>query len=368
MVPKIFFLMVICLFATTVSGQSFSAAPDSCVVVVRFMSLDRIPYPGHLIVCNPENLKPISGVTDSLGKARFFIPRVSSLTFSAYNGSLLLGSYPFSIHNRPGLSLINFDIKEDFFQEDRTNEIVIDTTWANNRELLPLPGMIEVKVHVTNDEGIPLPMSVVLFRDTMSHQVFVGETNEIGTFNILIPRDQQYGVRIARLGNRFPVCDLSTTVDTLTSLLRLNVKFNQFEENSYVEYGHIASGNSGNPLWSGGAVPDLFVLKNMYFDFDKWTIQTASYPELNNLVAVLKRFPDMRIQIRGHTDNYGEDDYNQRLSERRSASVRNYLVENGISSRRIESAGYGEKLPVQSNETDAGRQANRRIEVKVLSR
>ena len=115
-------------------------------------------------------------------------------------------------------------------------------------------------------------------------------------------------------------------------------------------------------------IPDLFTLNNMYFDFDKSIIQTASFPELNNLVSVLKRFPEICIEIRGHTDNYGDDEYNLGLSDRRSASVRNYLIESGISSRRIQCKGYGEKFPVQTNETASGRQANRRIEVKVLSR
>jgi outer membrane protein OmpA-like peptidoglycan-associated protein len=368
MAPKKIFLIIIFLVAKTVAGQQFKPTPDSCVVTVHFMSLNRIPYPGRVIVCNLENTKPYAEITDSLGKAKFFIPKDSSLTFLAYNGSLLIGNYPFSIPSKPGLWRINFEIQEDFFNEDRTNEVLIDTTWSHDRKLLPSRNMIEVKVNLTNNEGIPLPRTIVLFRDTISKNVFIGETNDKGTFNILIPKDRQYGVRITQMGNRFPICDFSTKTDSLTTLLRLDIEFNRIIEESYSEIIRASFGNSKKLTFSGDSIPDLFTLKNMYFDFDKSTLQPASYPELNNLVTVLLRFPNICIEIRGHTDNFGEDDYNQRLSERRSATVRYYLIENGISSRRIQYKGFGEKLPVQSNETETGRQANRRIEVKILSR
>jgi outer membrane protein OmpA-like peptidoglycan-associated protein len=362
------FLIIVILAAKTVAGQRFKPTPDSCVVTVHFMSLEKIPYPGRLIVCNLENNKPFAGITDSLGRAEFIIPKDSSITFFAYNGSLLIGKYPFSFPNKPGLWKINYEIQEDFFNEDRTNEVLIDTTWASDRQLIPSLNMIEVEVNLTNNEGNPLPRTIILFRDSISKYVFIGETNDKGAFKILIPRDRQYGIRMTQLGNRIPFGDFSTKVDSFTTLLTLNLKFTMIEEKSYSEILREAFEKSEYQFLSVDNIPDLFTLENMYFDFDKSTLQPASYPELNNLVSVLSRFSHICVEIRGHTDNFGEDDYNQRLSDRRSATVRNYLIENGISSRRIQCKGLGEKLPVQSNETEAGRQANRRIEVKILSR
>lgn len=119
------------------------------------------------------------------------------------------------------------------------------------------------------------------------------------------------------------------------------MKFNQTVENTYSENLLTTLNHPIRQFHTSEEIPDLFTLNNMYFDFDKSTIQSASFPELNNLVSVLKSFPDICIEIRGHTDNFGEDDYNLALSDRRSASVRNYLIESGISSRRIQCKGYG---------------------------
>lgn len=368
MTRKIIFLLVVFLVTESITGQSVKPVHDSCVVTVHFMSLDKLPYPGRMIVCNPDDHKACVQITDSLGKAKFFLPKDTSYTFQAYNGSLLIGNYSFYIPGKSMSRTINFYIQEDFFNEDRTGEVLIDTTWASDRKLVPSPHMIEVEVKLTNDQAVPLPQTIVLFRDSISRNVFIGETNDLGTFNILIPKDRQYGVRIAQMGNRFPVCEFSTAFDTVPSLVRVNMKFNQTVENTYSENLLTTLNHPIRQFHTSEEIPDLFTLNNMYFDFDKSTIQSASFPELNNLVSVLKSFPDICIEIRGHTDNFGEDDYNLALSDRRSASVRNYLIESGISSRRIQCKGYGEKFPVQSNDTDTGRQANRRIEVKVLSR
>jgi outer membrane protein OmpA-like peptidoglycan-associated protein len=369
MAPKKIIWIIIFLVAKTAIGQEFKPNLDSCVVTVSFMSIEKIPYPGRSIVFIPENNKqPSAEITDSLGKAEFLLPKASSFSIMAYNGSLLIGNYNFSTPNKPGLMILNYEIQEDFFNEDRTNEILIDTTWANDRKLIPSANMIEVEVKLKNEEGNPLPQTMVLFRDSTSKNVFIGETNDNGEFNILLPKDQQYGVRITRLGNRIPICDLSTKFEATITSLKLDLKYSLIEEKNYSEFSHTTFKSSKKQMFSDGNIPDLFTLKNLYFDFDKSIIQPASYPELDILVSVLKRFPKIHIEIRGHTDDFGEDEYNLQLSGRRSATVRNYLIENGISSSRIQSNGYGEKLPVESNETASGRQDNRRTEVKVISR
>ena len=76
----------------------------------------------------------------------------------------------------------------------------------------------------------------------------------------------------------------------------------------------------------------------------------------------------MKIEISGHTDNKGSDEYNQKLSENRAKSVVDYLVDKGISKEQLVFAGYGEAQPMSANDTDSGRQLNRRIEFKILSK
>ncbi|HOX82876.1 MAG TPA: OmpA family protein [Chryseolinea sp.] len=109
-------------------------------------------------------------------------------------------------------------------------------------------------------------------------------------------------------------------------------------------------------------------LKNIYFDFDKTTLKKESFTELNKVVEFLKQNPSVEIEISGHTDSKGSDDYNLNLSQGRSQSVVDYLVSQGIESFRLTAHGYGETKPIDSNDTDAGRANNRRVEFTILKK
>lgn len=109
-------------------------------------------------------------------------------------------------------------------------------------------------------------------------------------------------------------------------------------------------------------------LKNVYFDFDKTTLKEESYPELNKVVAFLQQNPTVEIEIAGHTDYMGSDEYNLNLSQGRCQSVVDYLVSQGVDSYRLTAQGYGESRPVDTNETDEGRANNRRVEFTVLKK
>jgi OmpA-OmpF porin, OOP family len=106
----------------------------------------------------------------------------------------------------------------------------------------------------------------------------------------------------------------------------------------------------------------------VFFDFDKATLQSASYPELNRAVALMKSNPNMQVEIAGFTDAQGTDAYNKDLSQRRANSVREYLVRQGIEANRLTAMGYGEANPVASNDTEDGRAENRRVEFVVRKR
>ena len=110
-----------------------------------------------------------------------------------------------------------------------------------------------------------------------------------------------------------------------------------------------------------------FVLKNMFFATDKTKILPSSEPALQELYTMLKDNPDIRIRIVGHTDDVGKEDYNQRLSEGRSASVKQEMVSRGIDPDRIETTGHGETDPIVPNDSDEHRQMNRRVEIVILS-
>jgi OOP family OmpA-OmpF porin len=109
------------------------------------------------------------------------------------------------------------------------------------------------------------------------------------------------------------------------------------------------------------------VIEGIYFDVAKATIKSKSAPKLDKAVSVLKEYPDLRIEISGHTDDRGNDDYNMELSARRADAVKQYMVDAGVDGSRIKTRGAGELEPRESNRTKAGRSKNRRIEFKLLN-
>jgi outer membrane protein OmpA-like peptidoglycan-associated protein/tetratricopeptide (TPR) repeat protein len=115
------------------------------------------------------------------------------------------------------------------------------------------------------------------------------------------------------------------------------------------------------------AVGTKIVLKNIFFDYAKAKLRSTSFPELDRLFNLLNEFPEMRIEISGHTDNQGSRTTNAKLSAARAKSVVDYLVQKGIPASRLESQGYAFDQPIAPNDTEEGRQQNRRVEFKVLS-
>jgi len=109
----------------------------------------------------------------------------------------------------------------------------------------------------------------------------------------------------------------------------------------------------------------VHVTLHIHFAFDSSVLPADADEDIAKLTRVLKDNPPAKILIEGHTDYTGTDEYNQKLSERRAASLSKRLVENGIPAERIESSGKGEKQPIATNATKEGRAQNRRIEIEL---
>ena len=110
----------------------------------------------------------------------------------------------------------------------------------------------------------------------------------------------------------------------------------------------------------------VLTLRDVLFEFDRADLKPKAMEDLYPMVTFLREDPARHILIEGHTDSIGSESYNLDLSQQRAAAVRNFLVRNGISPERITTRGYGKAYPVASNEAEAGRQQNRRVEVVVL--
>ncbi len=116
------------------------------------------------------------------------------------------------------------------------------------------------------------------------------------------------------------------------------------------------------PIRKGESV----ILQNIFFETDKYLLKEKSKIELRKLADFLDQYPDLRIEIEGHTDNVGTEAYNIVLSEKRALSVYQYLIDHGIFSDRLTYKGYGYSHSVDSNDTEEGRSRNRRTEFKVI--
>ncbi len=119
----------------------------------------------------------------------------------------------------------------------------------------------------------------------------------------------------------------------------------------------------GTPAGARVNAVGCWILENVLFDFDKAVIKPEAYHLLDEVVEIMKKNPGMNVELQGHTDNIGTEEYNMGLSLRRANAVADYLANNGISKDRLTTKGFGFSKPVALNSTEIGRSLNRRVEL-----
>jgi outer membrane protein OmpA-like peptidoglycan-associated protein len=106
-------------------------------------------------------------------------------------------------------------------------------------------------------------------------------------------------------------------------------------------------------------------MSDVLFDTGKYSLRPLAREKLAKVAGIVSGHPGLRLDVEGHTDSVGGDDYNQRLSEQRGAAVRDYLTQEGMPVSSVTAKGYGKTQPVASNDTAKGRQQNRRVELVI---
>jgi len=208
------------------------------------------------------------------------------------------------------------------------------------------PKMTILKGVISDDKTkIPLDATIELIDNTLNEVIATFNSNATtGKYLVSLPSGKNYGIAVKKDGYLFH----SENFDLMTSQQFQEVIIN-------VALKQIDIGQS-------------IILKNIFFDFDKATIRMESANELDRLIKLLTDNPTLKIELGSHTDSKGSDDYNQKLSQSRSQSVVNYLIGKGILTDRLVAKGYGETVPVATNDTELGRQENRRTDFKILSK
>ena len=207
---------------------------------------------------------------------------------------------------------------------------------------LPKDAPVDVTVSDMRSKQ-PRNNELIVFQSQKNNNQYQGISDSLGKFSIRLPAGDKYDIFIMGFKD-----SISYNVMEIPAL-----KANAFYKNPFkvdIEFDPAKT----------------FVLDNVEFDFGKSTLRPTSYAALNELVEYLKRKDDERIEIGGHTDNVGTAAKNLKLSEDRAKSVMSYLIAQGIGTERVQAKGYGDTEPIEENNTDAGRQKNRRTEVKIL--
>ena len=120
--------------------------------------------------------------------------------------------------------------------------------------------------------------------------------------------------------------------------------------------------NNGCPEVAAAA--PSFNYKNILFEFNSAVLKTSSYSTLDDIAKEMKKYPDMKFSLNGHSSAEGTETRNMTLSIDRATAVKSYLVSAGITGRNLEAKGFGESLPLNTNNTESARQQNRRVEIK----
>ena len=219
-------------------------------------------------------------------------------------------------------------------------EVMAAAIQIKEAQLILLKGIITDEV-----TKLPLDATIEIVDNTRNELIASFTSNSsTGKYLVSLPAGKNYGIAVKKDGYLF--------------------HSENFVIPSTANYEEVKKDIALKSLSAGNKI----VLNNIFFDFDKATLRPESANELQRLVKLMKDNSSLKIEISGHTDSKGPKDYNLGLSENRAKAVVDYLVKEGIKVSRLSFKGYGETQPVATNDTEEGRQLNRRTEIKIISK
>lgn len=329
------------------NGIFFLEKLPAGVVVVEASKEGYIPEAVPLVI-------PDKGYATYTFKLKPLVPygTVAGRVSDAYNGKPLeaqlsfIGTNVSPISSNPttgffrsdnvpaGLVIVRAE-KEGYFPEERAVEVEDGGVTKLNFALssLEMKGILKGKV-VDKQTGTPLTATISFLQG--ERPSFANDANT-GEFQLELPAGS-YEIKVETQGY-LPQTSSFTIAKS---------------ETTYRTFELVAKGM-------------VLTLKGVYFEFGKATLRTESYLALMEAAKIMKDNPDLQVEIHGHTDNIGSEKSNQVLSEKRAYAVMNFLVQyGGIDPKRLTARGFGESRPIASNDTEEGRQLNRRVEFVIL--
>jgi OmpA-OmpF porin, OOP family len=204
-------------------------------------------------------------------------------------------------------------------------------------KIVPTKTEAAMKFFVINQDKGPVKGVVIALIPPTGDKYYTDETDAEGYAEALVPVGQKYELTYLSLGRKDVAASVTVT-DEPKQTVKLTLRYKP------------------------RPAPPPFLLKGITFDTAKATIRPESYPQLDVVAEFMTRRKSARLEISGHTDNQGNPKTNKALSEKRAVACRSYLIAKGIDGGRITAVGHGAARPMAPNDTEEGRQTNRRIE------
>jgi outer membrane protein OmpA-like peptidoglycan-associated protein len=274
-----------------------------------------------------------------IGNADIFIARKED---TGWTKAVNIG-YPINTETDENAMTVSYDGKTAFLSSNRAGGLGgLDLYSFDLPENLQPKKTTYIKAIVKDAKSKQLLNATYSIVDLETKkEIYKGNTTA-GSFFVNIEANKNYALNVQKEGYLFYSQNINLTATTSTKPNQLEVLLEPISSNNKI------------------------VLNNVFFDFDKTDVKPASFVELDKLVELLQKNPTIKIEISGHTDNKGDDLYNQTLSQKRAESVVNYLTQKGILKTRLVAKGYGKTQPVAPNDTEENKAKNRRTEVKIL--
>ncbi len=255
--------------------------------------------------------------------------------------------YPINTFNDEVALLIGGDGETAYFAKEIQKDLrIIDSKLVSfklPKEQRAKPATYMIGKVVDDKTGESLKASIEVIDLDRTELLFDGESDSIsGNYLMVLPSDKDLACYVKKRGYLF------------------------FETNFYTESNSMIAPDTLEIRLKPIAINESLVLKNIYFDVDSYELNVRSASELANVIQVLRENPTITVEISGHTDSSGSTTYNQQLSEDRAKAVYEYLLRSEVEESRLEYKGYGDSTPIATNETEEGKQANRRIEFRIL--
>jgi outer membrane protein OmpA-like peptidoglycan-associated protein/tetratricopeptide (TPR) repeat protein len=252
--------------------------------------------------------------------------------------------YPINTIENEGSLVVAADGKTAYYASDRADSRGgLDIyTFELRDDVRPARTLwVKGKVYdVKTSKGLP---SAVELTDLSTRQVMSKvQTDETGNYLITLPVGKDYAFTVSRKGYLYFSENFPLSEKAPDSAYKIDIPLQPIEENATI------------------------VLKNIFFDVNKYELKPESTTELDNVYILMRDNPTLKIQINGHTDNVGKEEDNLTLSNNRAQAVVKYLVSKGIAANRLSYKGFGATQPVADNSTEEGRAQNRRTELKVV--